>query len=156
MCAKFGEYKEKAKDGDEWKRKYHELQIAFKEEEIKHLKELFNAKLSKLSPDVMAMMSPDTTIKAKAQELYIPSDDVTAQQRMSSPSNARNTIPDPSDTYLAPHFEEKFEQVARTTMQETHRARERSLCGIIPSQRVGQSPVRQEKQQISQNRPARY
>ena len=55
----------------------------FQEEEIKHLKELFNAKLSKLSPDVLAMMSPDTTIKAKAQGLYIPSDDVTAQQRMS-------------------------------------------------------------------------
>ena len=41
LCAKFDEYKEKAKDRDEWKRKYDELQIAFKEEDIKHLKELY-------------------------------------------------------------------------------------------------------------------
>ena len=65
LCAEFDEYKEKAKDHDEWKRKY-EIQIAFKEEEIKHLKELYNARVSKLSPDVLAMMSPDTTAKAKA------------------------------------------------------------------------------------------
>ena len=29
VCAKSDEYKEKAKDRDEWKRKYDELQIAF-------------------------------------------------------------------------------------------------------------------------------
>ena len=40
LCAKFDEYKEKAKDRDQWKRKFDELQIASKEEEIKHLKEL--------------------------------------------------------------------------------------------------------------------
>ena len=32
LCAKFDEYKEKAKDRDEWKRKYDELQFAFTEE----------------------------------------------------------------------------------------------------------------------------
>ena len=30
LCVKFHEYKEKAKDCDEWKRKYDELHIAFK------------------------------------------------------------------------------------------------------------------------------
>ena len=90
LCAKFDEYKDKAMDRDEWKRKYDELQIAFKEEENKHLKELYNARVSKLSPDVLEMMSRDTTTMAKTQELSRLSD-VTAQQRMSSPSNARNT-----------------------------------------------------------------
>ena len=142
LWAKFDGYKEKAKDRDEWKRKYDELQVALKEEEIKHLKELYNARVSKLSPDVLAMMSPDTTAKAKAQELCRPSE-VTFQQRMSPPSNARTTIPDHTDTYLAPQFQENFEQVARATMQEIHRARDRSLGRIVPSQRVGQLPVRQ-------------
>ena len=87
-------------------------------------------------------MSPDTTAKAKAQELCRPSD-VTLQQRMSSPSNARITIPDHSDTYLAAQFQENFEQVARATMQEIHRARPRSLGRIVPSQCIGQSPFRQ-------------
>ena len=41
LCAKFDEYKEKAKDRDEWKRKYDELQIAFKEDDINHLKKLY-------------------------------------------------------------------------------------------------------------------
>ena len=50
--------------------------------------------------DVVAMMSPDTTTKTKAQEIHRPSE-VTAPQQMSSPSNARNMITDPSDTYLA-------------------------------------------------------
>ena len=77
--------------------------------------ELENARVSKWSPDVLAMMSPETTTKAKAQELYRASE-VTVPQRKSSPSNAINTTTDPSDTYLAPQIQEKFEQVARTTM----------------------------------------
>ena len=100
--------------------------------------------MSKLSPDVLEMMSPVTTTKAKAQKLYRPSE-VKAPQRMSSPSNASNTILDPSDTYLAPPFQAKFEQVAKAMMQEIHRARDRSLGRIVPSQRGGQSPVREEK-----------
>ena len=56
--------------------------------------------MSKLSPDVLAMMSPDTTSKAKAQELYRPSE-VTAPRRMSK-KYARNTIPDPSVSGEAP------------------------------------------------------
>ena len=68
-------------------------------------------------------MSPDTTTKAMAQELYRPSE-VTAPQRMISPSNSRIMIPDPSDTYLAPQFQENFEQMAKATMQEIHQARD--------------------------------
>ena len=90
------------------------------------------------------MLWPETTTKAKAQELYRASE-VTAPQRVSSPSNARNTIPDPSDTYLAPQFKEKFEQMAKATMQEIRRARKISLGRIVPSQRAGQSPVMKEK-----------
>ena len=69
LCAKFDEYKEKTKDRDEWIKKYDELQIAFKEEEIKHLKAFYNARTSKLSPDVLAMMNPDTTAKAKVDRV---------------------------------------------------------------------------------------
>ena len=83
-------------------------------------------------------MSPDTATKAKAQELYRPCE-VTAPQRISSPSNSKNAIPDPSDTYLASQYQEKFEQVERATMQEILRARDRSLGRIVPSQRAGQS-----------------
>ena len=61
MCAGFDEYKEKAKNCDEWKRKYDELQIIFKKEEIKHLKEHYNTRVGKLSPEVLAMMSPITS-----------------------------------------------------------------------------------------------
>ena len=94
--------------------------------------------------------------KAKAQELYRPSE-VTAPQQMSSPSNARNTITDPSVAYLAPQFQKKFEQVAETTMQEIHRAWDRSLGRIAPSQRADQSSLRKKKrQQIPQNQPVRY
>ena len=101
------------------------------------------------------MMNPDTTAKAKAQELCGPSE-VTVQQRMSPPLNARITIPDSSDAYLAPQFQEKVEQVVKATMQEIHRARDRSVGRVFPSQRVGQSPSGREKQQVSQNRPVRY
>ena len=94
--------------------------------------------------DVVAMMSFATTTKAKAQEFYRPGE-VTAPQQLSSPSNARNTITDPSVSYLAPQFQKKFEQVAKITMQEIHRARDRSLGRIVPSQRACQSPLRKKK-----------
>ena len=96
LRTRLNELQEKAKDCDKWKRKYEELQILFKEEVIKHLKELYNARVSKLSPEVLAMMNTETTAKSKTQELYRPSE-VTTSQRVNSPSNARNTIPDPSD-----------------------------------------------------------
>ena len=94
LCTRLNELQEKAKDYDEWKQKYEDLQILFKEEEIKNLKELYKARVSKLSPKVLAMINTETTAKSKTQELYRPSE-VT---------DPRNTIPDPSDTYLAPQF----------------------------------------------------
>ena len=108
------------------------------------MKEVYNARVSKLSPDVLAMMNPDTATKAKPQELYRPSE-LAAPQRMSSPSNARNTIPDPSENCLAPQFQEIFEQEAKATMQEIHRARDKSLGRIVLSQRAGQSPIGRDR-----------
>ena len=116
LCTRLNQLQEKAKECDEWKRKYKELQILFKEEEIKHLKELYNASVSKLSLEVLVMMNTETAAKSKTQELYRPSE-VEVLQRVSSPSNARYTIPDPSETYLAPQFQEKFEQVAKAAIQ---------------------------------------
>ena len=50
LCAKLEDYKKKAKKRDEWKRKYDELLIILKEEKIRHLKEVYNARVSKMSP----------------------------------------------------------------------------------------------------------
>ena len=143
LCAKLDDYKKKAKNCDEWKRKYDELLITLKEEKIRHLKEVYNARASKLSPDVLATMNPDTTTKAKPQELYEPNR-VAAPQRVSLRAISRNTTADPSDTYLVPQFQEIFDKVAEATMQEIHRAPDRSLGRIVPSLRAGQSPVRRE------------
>ena len=90
------------------------------------------------------MMNTETTAKYKTHELYRPSE-VAAPQRVSSPSNTKNTIPDPSETYVAPQFQEKFEQVAKAAIQETNRARDLSLGRNVPTQRAGQSPIRKEK-----------
>ena len=100
--------------------------------------------MNKLAPDVLALMNPETTIKTKARELYLPIE-VTAPQRMSSPSNARNKMLDSSDTYLPPQVLEQFEQVTKATMQEIHPARDRSLGRIIPSPRAGQSHINKKK-----------
>ena len=68
--------------------------FTLKEEERKHLKEVCNARVSNLSPDDLTMIKSYTTAKAKPQELYKPSEAV-APERVSSPANARNSIPDP-------------------------------------------------------------
>ena len=67
-----------------------------------------------MSPDVLAMLNPDTS----AKELYKPTE-MVVPKRLSSPASARNTIPDPSDTYLAPQFRETFEQVALRIIDPT-------------------------------------
>ena len=56
LCAKLQEYRAIARERDEWKRKYEDLQVAYKEDEIKHLKELYMAKVSHLSQEVLATM----------------------------------------------------------------------------------------------------
>ena len=89
-------------------------------------------------------MNPDTTTKAKPQGLFKPNE-VAHPQRVSSPANTRNTIPDPSDTYLAPRFQKTFGQVAKAMLQDIHRARDRSSGRINHSLCASQSPVGREK-----------
>ena len=74
LYAKLEDYKAVARERDEWKKKYYEIRIAFKEEEIKHLKELYMASVSQESPEVLATMnssggSRDTHPMTKTQEL---------------------------------------------------------------------------------------
>ena len=49
LCAKLQEYRAIAPERDEWKKKFEDLQMAFKEEEMKHLKELYMARVSQVS-----------------------------------------------------------------------------------------------------------
>ena len=137
LCAKLQEYRAIARERDEWKKKYEDLQVAYKEDEIKHLKELYMAKVSQVSPEVLASMkssegSNDTRPWTTAQELCVSRGPEvldlralrgpeTPQQTRPSASSQRFTIPDPSDTYLAPQLQESFNQMARATMDEINR-----------------------------------
>ena len=119
------------------------MQIAFKEEEIKHLKEL-------LSPEVLATMnssdgSKDTRHKTKAQELCAPREPRAPQQTSQSSPNPRNTIPDLSGTNLAPQFKESFKQVARAAMNENNRNTGRTLGMVVSSQRLDRSSSSSER-----------
>ena len=161
LCAKLQEYRAIARERDEWKKKYEDLQMAYKEDEIKHLKELYMAKVSQVSPEVLASMkssegSNDTRPGTTAQELCVSRGpevlDLRAsrepeapQQTRLSASNQRFTIPDPSDTYLAPRFQESFNQVARATMDEINRTTGRTLGTIVPSQHRDQSSNSSER-----------
>ena len=151
LCAKLQEYRAVARERDEWKKKYEDLLWAYKEDEIKHLKELYMAKVSQVSQEVLATMkssegSSDTRPRTRVQELCASRGpealDLRAsrgpeapQQTQPSASSQRNTTPDPSDTYLAPQFQELFNQVARATMDEISRTTGRTLGRIVPSQR---------------------
>ena len=161
LCAKLQEYRAIARERDEWKKKYEDLQVAYKEDEIKHLKELYMAKVSQVSPEVLASMrssegSNDTRPGTTARELCVSRGpevlDLRAsrepeapQQTRLSASSQRFTIPDPSDTYLAPQFQESFNQVARATMDEISRTTGRTLGRIVPSQRRDQSSNSSER-----------
>ena len=161
LCAKLQEYRAIARERDEWKKKYEDLQVAYKEDEIKHLKELYMAKVSQVSPEVLASMkssegSNDTRPGTTAQELCVSRGpevlDLHAsrgpeapQQTRPSASSQMFTIPDPSDTYLAPQFQESFNQVARATMDEINRTTGRTLGRIVPSQRRDQSSNSSER-----------
>ena len=85
LCAKLQEYRAIARERDEWKKKFKDLQMAFKGEEIKHLKELYMARVSQVSPEVLATMnssqaSRDTRPRTKAQELCAPREPEAPQQ----------------------------------------------------------------------------
>ena len=150
LCAKLQEHRAIARERDEWKKKYEDLQVAYKEDEIKHLKELYMAKVSQVSQEVLATMkssegSSDTRPKTKVQELCASRGPEAPQQTKQSASSHRNTIPDPSDTYLAPQFLESFNQVARATMDEINRTTGRTLGRIVPSQRRDHSSNSSER-----------
>ena len=103
LHAKLEEYKAVARERDEWKKKYDEMQIILIEEEIKHLRELYMARVSQVSPALLAAMnssdgSRDTPPRTKAQELCNPREPRAPQQIPQSTLSSRNTIPDPSDT----------------------------------------------------------
>ena len=81
----------------------------------------------------------DTRPRMKAQELCAPRDSEAPQQTSQSAPNPRNTIPDPSDNYLAPQFQDSFNQVARATMNEINRTTGRTLGRVVPSQHLDRS-----------------
>ena len=114
-------------------KKYNGMQIPLKEEEIKHLRGLYMAKVSQVSPAFLATMnssdgSRDTLPRTKTQELCTPREPGAPQQISQSALSSRNTIPDPSETYLAPQFQESFNQVARATMSEINWTTGRTKC----------------------------
>ena len=148
LFAKLQEYRAIARERDEWKKKYEDLQVAYKEDEIKHLKELYMAKVSQVSQEVLEKSSEgsrDTHPKTKVQELCTSRGPEAPQQTQQSAPSQRNTIPDPSDTYLTPQFQESFNQVARTTMDEINRTTGRTLGRIVPSQRRDHSSNSSER-----------
>ena len=67
LCAKLQEYRTISRERDEWKKKFENLQIAYKEEEIKHLKELYMARVSQVSPEVLATMN-----SSEASRTHVP------------------------------------------------------------------------------------
>ena len=111
LCAKLQEYRAIARERDEWKKKFEDLQVAYKEDEIKHLKELYRGMVSQVSPEILASMrssegSNDTRPRTTAQELCASRGpevlDLRAsrgpeapQQTRPSASSQRFTIPDP-------------------------------------------------------------
>ena len=119
------------------------------------------AKVSRVSQEVLATMkssegSSDTCPRTRVQELCASRGpealDLRAsrgpeapQQTQPSASSQRNTIPDPSDTYLAPQFQESFNQVARATTDEINRTTGRTLGRIVPSQRRDHSSNSSER-----------
>ena len=161
LCARLQEYRAIARERDEWKKKYEDLQVAYKEDEIKHLKELYMAKVSQVSQEVLATMkssegSSGTRPRTRVHELCASRGPEALDLRASrgpeapqhtqpSASSQRNTIPDPFDTYLSPQFQELFNQVARATMDEINRTTGRTLGRIVPSQRRDRSSNSSER-----------
>ena len=57
LYSKLEEYKAVARERDDWKKKYDEIEIAVKDEEIKHLNQLYMARVSQVSPEFLASMN---------------------------------------------------------------------------------------------------
>ena len=108
------------------------------------------ARVSQVSPEVLATMnsseeSRDTCPRTRAQELCAPREPEAPQQTSASAPSPRNTIPDHSDTSLAPQFQESFHQVARAAMNEINRTTSRTLGRVVPSQRFHRSSSSSER-----------
>ena len=108
------------------------------------------AKVSQVSQEVLATTkssegSSDRHPKTRVQELCASRGPEAPQQTQQSASSQRNTIPDPSDIYLAPQFQESFNQVARATMDEINRTTGRTLGRVVPSQRRDHSSNSSER-----------
>ena len=108
------------------------------------------ARVSQVSPEVLATMnsseaSRDTRPGTRAHELCAPREPEAPQQTSQSAPNPRNTIPDPSDTYFTPQFQESFYQVARAAMNEINRTTSRKLGRVVPCQRFDRSSSSSER-----------
>ena len=92
LCAKFQECRAIAREKDKWKKKYEDLQVAYKENEIKHLKEMYMAKVSQVSQEVLATMKSSKGSRAsrprtRVQELCTPRGPEAPQQTQQSAPN---------------------------------------------------------------------
>ena len=83
--------------------------------------------------------------RTRVQELFAPREPEDPQQTSKSASNPRNTIPDRSVTYLAPQFQESFNQVVRAAMNEINRTTSRTLGSVVPFQRFDRSSSSSER-----------
>ena len=87
-----------AQERHEWKKRYDELLIILKEEEIKHLKKLYMAKVGPLSPEVLATMNSDGSrvlqSRTIAQELCFPREPKASLKASQPATSSTNTIPD--------------------------------------------------------------
>ena len=76
LHSKLEEYKPKAQERDQWKNRHDELLITLLEEEIRHPKDLYLAKVGQMSPEALATLKSDCfrdmQSRAKAQELCVP------------------------------------------------------------------------------------
>ena len=89
--------------------------------------------------------SKDSQSRMKAQELSVSREPVAPPQASQSALSSMNTIPEPSDTYMAPQFQELFEQVVRATMNELNRTSGRTMGRVVPSHRKSRSSSNSER-----------
>ena len=69
---------------------------------MKLLKDLYMVRVGYLSSEILATANSDVQSKMRAQELHKPSELMARPQATLPAVSSRNTIPDPSDTYLSP------------------------------------------------------
>ena len=89
--------------------------------------------------------SKDAPSRTKTQELCIAREPVAPPQMSQSASSYRNTIPDPSDTNMAPQFQESFNQIAKAAMKKISMFSGRTLGRAVTSQRTDRSSSNSER-----------